>query len=542
MKPFLSVALLLFAFAGALHSEEWLDFSSRVQSDGGAGVLARGGASSYYSPANAARRPWESDELFHIEFDLPVAFSAAIHGQSFRFIFDAADQANELFDRFQEGAFNTGNATLRLEDFRFAMTAIDALDHLKSLNGEGLYMGTAAGFGVRFNGLLLPRDGFGIYAGGFGIGSFSAIVDLSSLRGFRLTDESGAQFEALIALAIANSGSPPPTPQSQGGQNFSAALQAGGYSAVTADALAAQAEAAGTNFNGEGGSILLDFLLNTLNGTGTSLESGANPLEGNRSGFLIRGLSWYEVGFSYGFGLPILGASDWLTFGATVRLIQATTFSELLLIQDMDGNGVQDTLDSLGKDVGEAYTFSGDAKRFNVGIDLGVIFTPQIPGLDTLAISLAARNINGPEFRWKGSYRAEPKLVRFDAQYRLGASYTLFHGLGLPLSFAIEADLNKVGSDVLPNYHTQFLRAAVSFEPNLGIFGFALRVGALQNIADADQSTTVTAGLGLRLGPVRLDFGGMIAVDTNNFGSSFDFEPLPQRFGGSVQLAIELGW
>jgi hypothetical protein len=112
----------------------------------------------------------------------------------------------------------------------------------------------------------------------------------------------------------------------------------------------------------------------------------------------------------------------------------------------------------------------------------------------------------------------------------------------LPLSFAVEADLNKVGSDVLPNYHTQFIRAAVSFEPNLGIFGFALRLGALQNIADADQSTTVTAGLGLRLGPVRLDFGGMIAVDTSNFGSSFDFEPLPQRFGGSVQLAIELGW
>jgi len=542
MRVFLPGLLLLacVSFAGTLSAEEWLDFSSRTQSEGGAGVLSRGGTSAYYNPANTARRPWEDDGLFHIEFDIPVCFSAAIHGDSFRYIFDTVELANDLFDRFQDGAFDASTASVSFEDFRFAIKVFDALDQLSGLNGEGLYTGTSAGLGVRFSGLLLPRDGFGIYLGGFGIAAFSPVVDLESLRGYRLTDESGAQFEALVAIAIANSGQPGPTPSTPGGQAFSAQLQAGGYSATSADALAAQAEQAGINFGGAGAGILLDFLLNTLNGTGTSLESGANPLEGNNSGFLIRGLSWYEIGFTYSFGLPIMGASDWLTLGATFKLIQAYAFSQLLRVSDMDEDGVQDTIDRLSDDLKDAYSFNADASRFNVGLDLGVILTPQVPGLDTLTIALTARNINGPEFRWDGGYYAAPKLVRFDPQFRLGASYTLFHGLGLPLSFGFEADLNKVSSDVLPNYHTQFVRAGIGFEPDFGIFGFGVRVGMLQNLADADQATTLSAGLGFRIAFFRLDFAGMMAVNTQNFGTSLDFDPLPQRFGGSVQIGIDL--
>lgn len=543
MKAWIALSALLCAavFCGTLSAEEWLDFSSRDQARGGAGVsLGRNGTGAYYNPANTARRPWESDGLFHIEFDIPVAFSASIHGESFRFIFDTVQLANDLFDRFGEGAFDASNNAVSFQDFQFAIKVFDALDRLNGLNGEGLYTGTSAGLGVKFSGLLLPRDGFGIYVAGFGIGAFSPVVDLESLRGYRLTDESGAGFEQLVSIAIANSGQPGPAPSTPGGQNFSAQLQAGGYSPQSADALAAQAEEAGINFGGAGAGILLDFLLNTLNGTGTSLESGANPLEGNNSGFLIRGLSWYEIGFTYSFGLPIMGAKDWLTVGATVKFMQAYVFSQLLRVQDMTKDGVDDTVSRLRDDVRKAYGFNGDVARFNVGLDLGVILTPQVPGLDTLAVGLTARNINGPEFRWQGGYYASPKLVRFDPQFRLGVSYVLFHGLGLPLSFAVEADLNKVGSDVLPNYHTQFIRAAVAFEPSFGLFGFGLRLGLLQNIADADQATTLTAGLGFQIAFFRLDFGGLMAVNTNNFGSSFDFDPLPQRFGGSVQLGIDL--
>lgn len=530
---------LLLAACSALHGEEWLDFSARVQAGGGAGVLARGGTSAYYNPANLSRRPWEGKDVFSMQFDIPLAFSAAVHGESIRHIFDTVDDANKLFDRFEAGAFDTTNTSLSFDDFRFALQVFDALDSLDSLNGEGLYVGTSTGIGVRFTGMLLPRDAFGFTLGAFGIGAMTAVVDFESLRGFRLTDESGAQFEAMVGVAIANSGQAQ-VPQSSAAQAFSQELQNGGYSQATADALARQAELAGVNFNGVAVDILQDFLLNTLNGTGTSLESGANPLEGNRSGILVRGLSWYELGFSYSFGLPIMGASDWLAVGGTFKLIQAYTYSELLLVENMDSNGVNDALQRLGEKAADAYQLGGDASRFNVGLDLGFVFTPQVPILDSLAVSFVVRNVNGPEFHWDGSYSSEPKLVRFDPQARLGASYTLFHGINLPLTFAFEADLNRVSSDVLPNYSTQFLRMAATFEPNFGIFGFGVRVGGLKNIGDADQAWTLTAGLGFQVSVFRLDFGGMMAFDEVNFGSSIEFEPLPQRFGASVQIGIDI--
>lgn len=536
----LAVAAVL--LAAPMAAEEWIDFSSPVQGKGGAGTaLARGGTSQYYNPANASRRPWEGESLFHIEFDIPVAFSAAIHGESIRYIYDSVDLANDLQKRLDSRQFDPASTTLTLEDFGFAMRVLDRLDQLNNLNGHGAYVGTAAGFGVRMSGLLMPRDSFGLYLGGFGIGAVTPIADLESMRGFRLTDETGADYERLVATAIANS-STGTTPQTADGQNFSSRLQAGGFSQETADALAAEAERSGVDLNGAAASVLEDFLLNSLNGTGQSLESGANPFEGNRSGVLIRGMSWYEVALTYSFGLPILGNSDWLALGATVKFMQAYTYSELLVISEMDESGVRDSLRRFSEKARDAYQLDGDAERTNVGLDLGAVLTPQLPGLDTLAISFAARNVNGPEFRWDGSYGNEPKLVRFDPQFRLGASYVLFHGAGLPLSFAVEGDLNRVSSDILPKYHTQFLRAGVAWEPDFGVLGLGFRAGALQNIGDADQATTATAGLGVRIGFLKLDVGGQISLERRKFGKSDDYQLIPQRFGASAQIGIDLKW
>ncbi len=527
------------SLASALTAEEWIDFSAPMVGAGGTGTaMGRGGSAGYYNPAGVASRPWEENYL-QIQFDIPVTFGASLHGNSIRHIFDTVELANDLFDRFEEGAFNTGGGVDQ-DDFKFALGVFAALDSLDSLNGEGLYATTGAGIAGRFGKLLLPRDAIGFHIGGFGIGSINPIVDLDSLRGYRLTDESAAGFESIIGEAIAASGSGQ-TPSSSGGQQFSADLQAAGYSAASADALAAWAEDSGLNFGGAAADILFDFLVNTLNGTGTSLESGANPLEGNGSGFLIRGLSYYEVGLSYGFGLPIPLLEDWFSFGVTVKLMQGYVYSELLRIEDMDEDGIQDTLDRLQQKATDAYRLDG-AARTTVGIDLGFTFTPQLPGLNTLAISLVARNVNGPEFRWKSPPPGDPNLIRFDTQVRAGAAYTLFGFIGLPLTFAIDMDLNRVASDIMPTYHTQFVRAGITFEPQFGFFGFGVRIGALQNLADAEQATTLTAGFGLRLFVIHLDFAGQMAVDTQNFGTTLDFEPLPQRAGFAIQLGVNVNF
>ncbi len=529
----------LMLLAAPLCAEEWLDFSTPAVGRGGTGMATRSATGAYYNPANAARRPWE-DSILKLEFDLPVTVTAGLHGQSYRLMFDTVDLANELFDRFESGAFDSGGG-VDSDDMLFALRVFERLDNLTSLNGDGLYVTSSIGLGVNFaGGIGLPRDGFSAYLGGFGIAAASPVVDLQSLRGYRLADEAGAQWEALVNEAIINSGGTAPTPESAAAQQFSADLQAGGYSPATADALAAWAEDANVSFGGEAADILLDFLINTYDGNGESLESGANPLAGNNSGFLIRGLAWYELGLSYGAGVPVMGMSDWLTFGVTLKFMQAYAYSELLRVEDMTSNGIEDTLSRLGEKISDAYSLEADAARFNVGLDIGLVFTPQIGPVNTLAISLTARNINGPEFRWEPSTRTagEPTLVRFDPQFRLGASYIFFDTLNLPLTVAFELDLNKVSSDIMPRYHHQFFRMGAAWEPQFGGFGFGLRLGGFKNIADANETFTMTAGLGLRAFFFYLDVGGHMSFENREFGTSVDFEPVPQRAGLSVQLGF----
>lgn len=536
----------LVALASSLYAEEWVDFNSRVVGMGSAGaILARGPSGVRYNPANAASRPWERADVevlpLSFEFSISTGMAAAVHGDDFNTMFEVVDAANEIQDTFADGAFDTPSSAT-LSDYRQVFGIFNKLDLLDSLSGDGIYANTYAGVSARVGNLFMDGDGLGVTFGGFGMGGAAVVVDFDSLRNYRFTDESGATWDTFITTAATLSGQPGAAPTTSAGQQFSADLQAAGYGAQQADILAKTAEDSGINFGGVGASILFDFLVNTRNGTGQSLESGADPLEGNQSGFVIRGLSFYEVGVSYGMPLPVPVVGDWLSFGATIRFIQAYTFSHLLFVEDMDSNGVEDTLANLGEQVTDAYTLKGDASRFNVGVDLGITFTPQVPGLDTLAVTVVGRNLNGPEFRWDPAFGAEPKLIRFDPQFAIGASYTAFHQVGLPLTFALEADLNRVSSDILPRYHTQFIRAGLGWEPNWGGFGFGLRAGMFKNLADAEQAFTLTCGAGLRLWFFHLDFAGQLGLVTQEFGTDADNEIIPHRFGFGVELGIDVSF
>lgn len=539
MRYGLIFALLL--AAAPLCAEEWLDFNARDVGFGGMGTtFGRDATGGYYNPANVSRRPWESSEFASFDIDLPLGVSAGLHGTSFNNIFTTVDLANDLFDRFQDGAFDVSSGSISNEDLKFAIGVFDALDALNSLNGEGLYVGSSVGLAARLELPVLPRAGVALHVGGFGMGAITPIVDLQSLMNYRLTDESGAQWDALVSAAAANSGGAP-TPTSAEAQAFSSALQAGGYPQAQADALAGLCEEAGINFGGAGADVLLQFLLNTRNGTGQSLESGANPLEGNRSGFLARGLSTYEIGVTFSTGLPIPLVSKWLAVGATLKFYQASVFNQLLLVQDLDKDGIRDSLTALRESIQDAYAFNGSASRNSLGLDLGLVFTPQIPFLDTLAVSFAMRNVWAPEFRWKNLYPGEPLLVRFDPQARLGASYTFFAPY-LPLTIGVEGDLNRVSSDILPGYSTQFIRAGLAFDPSWKGLGFSLRVGALKNVGDAGEKITLTAGTGVSLFFVRLDVGAQVTLGSVEFGPAADNRMLPQRAALFAQLQVRIDW
>ncbi|MCB9893389.1 MAG: conjugal transfer protein TraF [Planctomycetes bacterium] len=536
----LLLAALAIALCTCLSAEEWVDFHTPAFGAGGVGVIARGATAARYNPAFGALRPWERTENdpTTLEFCLPTNMSASIHGDDFQKMFDVVEDANDAFDSFQSGAFNTPSSAT-LSDFSQVFDIFNKLDILDSLSGDGVYATSATGLGMRLGSLFFGGDGLTVTTGGFAIAGAATIVDLDSLRNFRFVDESGAQWDTMISVAATLSGQAGATPTTSGGQQFSADLQAAGYPANEANILAKTAEDSGVNFGGVGADILLDFLINTQNGTGQSLESGANPLEGNGSGFIIRGLAFYEAGISYGMPLPIPVLGDWLSLGVTVRFIQAYTFSHFLAVEDMTSDGVKDMLRSLGRQTQDAYKLKGES-RFNVGIDVGAVFTPQIPFLDTLSISFVARNVNGPEFRWDPATHPEPNFIRFDPQFTAGASYTWFYSIGLPLTFAVEGDLNRVSSDILPRYHTQFVRAALTFEPQFGGFGFGIRLGAFKNLADAEQSITLTTGLGLRLWFFHIDFAGQVGLTTQDFGTTADPKAIPQRFGFGVDIGIDI--
>ncbi|MCA8919847.1 MAG: conjugal transfer protein TraF [Planctomycetes bacterium] len=534
--------LIVLAFATSAGAEEWVDFDTPTFGAGGVGTVARGATAARYNPANAAMRPWErgEDDPLTLEFNLPTSFAASIHGNDFQKMFDVVEDANAVFDQFQAGAFNNPTSAT-LSDYGDVFDIFNKLDILDSLNGEGVYATSSTGLGIRLSNMFFGGDGFSVTLGGFAVAGAATLVDLDSLRNFRFVDESGANWDTMVNAAATLSGQPGKTPTTAGGQQFSADLQAAGYGATEANILAATAEDSGINFGGVGSSILLDFLINTRNGTGQSLESGANPLEGNGSGFIIRGLAFYEIGLSYGLPLPVPVIGDWLSVGGTLRFIQAYTFSHLLRVEDMNEDGIKDMLTSLGRQTQDAYKLNGES-RFNVGVDLGIVFTPQIPLLDTLAISLTGRNLNGPEFRWDPATNVEPRLIRFDPQFVAGASYTFFHGVGLPLTIAVEGELNRISSDILPNYHSQFVRGAVTFEPQFGGFGFGVRLGAFKNIADSEQAVTLTTGLGLRLWFFHLDVAGQLGLTTQDFGTTADPAAIPQRFGFSVQMGIDISF
>lgn len=538
--PRLLMLTLTVALCAGLGAEEWVDFHAPAVGAGSAGITARGAGAARYNPAFAASRPWERGEndLLSMEFHLPSSFAASVHGDDFQQMFDVVQAANDVFDLFQAGAFDTPSSA-SLGDFQDVFGIFNKLDTLDSLSGDGVYTTASSGIAMRFGNVLLGGDGLTFTLGAFAIAGAATIVDLESLRNFRFVDESGATWDTFISTAASISGTPTAAPTTPGGQQFSLDLQAAGYPAAEADILAKTAEDSGVNFGGVGASILFDFLVNTRNGTGESLESGADPLEGNGSGFVIRGMTFYEFGISYGMPLPIPVLGDWLSIGGTVRFIQAYTFSHLLPIQDMDEDGVNDMLKNLGRQTQDAAQLEGRS-RFNVGFDLGITLTPQIPFLDTLTISLVGRNLNGPEFRWEPATHPEPTLIRFDPQFVAGASYTWLADAGLPLTLAAEGELNRISSDILPRYHSQFVRAALTFEPQFGPFGLGVRLGAFKNLADAEQAVTLTAGFGLRLWFFHLDFAGQLGLEQQEFGTTEDPRIVPQRFGAAVNLGINI--
>ncbi|MCF6227642.1 MAG: conjugal transfer protein TraF [Planctomycetes bacterium] len=503
-----------------IYAEEWVDFSPREAALGGTSAAdERGVSGGWYNPGGASRRPLQKPFAERMEFDIPSGIALSIHGTAYRDIFGVIDSIVALEEAFDAGRFNQGSGTPTFDDLQGAFNILGSMSQLKQKPYEGIYVTASTGFGVQFREVFLYRDVLSFRGTAWTASSLTTGIDLDSINFMRFTDESGAAWQAMVDSAITANGGPlmPTTPE---GQALAARLITMGYTADEANTLATMGERSGVDLSGEGGAALESVLSNTLTGFGQSLESQENMLDGNESAILMRSLVFHEFSAGYSAGI-----GDYLSLGGTIKYMRASWLTEAILLSEIDDAGT--ILDRTANRIEEAITLRNEDSKANIGIDLGLTVTPW----STLAISVSARNVNMPEFEFASD------TIKLVSQVRAAASYTLFDKV-LPLTFAVDMDLNRVESIVMPEYHTQFLRASVGFEPQWGIFGFGVRLGTFKNIGDANESWTGTAGFGLRLWAIRLDFGAQAAFEMVNFSVGGNEISLPQRLGAFMQVTI----
>jgi len=229
-------------------------------------------------------------------------------------------------------------------------------------------------------------------------------------------------------------------------------------------------------------------------------------LDNNLTTLRAKGLVLVEVPISYAhaFDIPI----GELSVGGSLKLMHGTTYTQTLAIDDKDV-GNQDSLKENKKD------------SDNFGLDLGVLFKPT--AISALRVGLVAKNINAPAFD-----TADGGEIKADLQLRTGVQYTITDSL------EVAGDLDLTTNKTLINgYDSQMFGGGVNYHPFLG---FALRAGAMTNLANSNDGLIYTAGLSIGFEKLNLDISAQMASNTGQY----DGEDIPKY--AKVNVALVSKW
>jgi len=216
----------------------------------------------------------------------------------------------------------------------------------------------------------------------------------------------------------------------------------------------------------------------------------------------VRGLALTEVPISYAhaFDLPM----GELSVGGSLKLMHGTTYSQTL---DIDSEEATDE-DSLKENQRDSD---------NIGVDVGLLFKPA--KLSGLRVGLVAKNLNAPSFD-----TANGDSMKADLQIRTGVQYALSE------SFELAGDLDLTSNKTLiQGYDSQMIGGGVNFHP---VSWFALRAGAMQNLANSNEGLVYTAGVALGLQQFQLDISAQMASNTG----TYDGEDIPKYAKVNVVL------
>jgi len=229
-------------------------------------------------------------------------------------------------------------------------------------------------------------------------------------------------------------------------------------------------------------------------------------LDNNLTNIKAKGLLLAEVPISYAraFEVPM----GELSVGGSLKLMHGTTYTQTLAIDDKDA----DDEDSLKENQQDSD---------NIGVDLGVLFKPT--AVPKLSVGLVAKNINAPAFD-----TADGGEIKADLQLRTGAQYKISD----TLEVAGDLDLTS-NKTLIKGYESQILGAGVNYNPFLG---FALRGGAMQNLANSNEGLVYTAGLTLGFEKFNLDISAQMSSKTGQY----DGDDIPKF--AKVNVALVSKW
>ena len=236
----------------------------------------------------------------------------------------------------------------------------------------------------------------------------------------------------------------------------------------------------------------------------------------NKTNIRLNGIMLFEAPITYARELPWLKN---LYVGGNFKFMYGVVgYAEFKVFSD------EDLMESLYKDYKDYSKTST-----TVGVDVGVLYDLK----ESLGarFGMVVRNLNYPSFSQpKEAKEAGLDKYVIEPQVRVGAAYW-------PLNFiTLSADLDLTNNKtVLPGCNSRMLclGAEVSLL-NRPWLNLALRGGFMDNLAESSGSM-FTAGLGLNLFHLNLDFAGAISTKSTRIADNRKF---PTALTGSVGLSF----
>ncbi len=248
---------------------------------------------------------------------------------------------------------------------------------------------------------------------------------------------------------------------------------------------------------------VVDLFSTVTSATNSGLKFGTNDTT-----FRLIGLSVNEIPVSYGYALD-----EHVAIGGSVKFMVGRVYGLDVPVFSNSDKKINDYLSDAQNDYEQS---------LNGGIDLSVSTRWSM-----FQAGLIGRNLNAPSFKGPTVNGVTFDDIRVDPSAAVGVAFIPWETVTL----AADLDLTRAKS-ALDAYQVQ--RAGVGLEWNI-LHALALRGGVSKNIAETDEASLLSAGVGLNLYALRIDVAGQASTKT----ITYDGTDYPQEARASLAVATD---